>query len=191
MPFGAGIAWLAADSRLMISYYRSMKQQLGVDRRLQKVQQELDTNVPVLEGTDVKAMVFLGDTVENGTIDWNARASLWVWRIGRDGIPHSKKGKRVKDNILYIHTCLFASYHNLWYILQVFPEKKPVPNEADITRCRSTPFSATWQGTQQNLWPQEFQIPWICGHRTVAADPGGGNVFVLKGEKLRELPGDP
>ncbi len=34
-----------------------MKQQLGVDRRLQKVQQELDTNVPVLEGTDVKAMV--------------------------------------------------------------------------------------------------------------------------------------
>lgn len=50
------IAWLA-DSRLMISYYRSMKQQLGVDRRLQKVQQELDTNVPVLEGTDVKAMV--------------------------------------------------------------------------------------------------------------------------------------
>lgn len=34
-----------------------MKQQLGVDRRLQKVQQELDTNVPVLEGTDVKAML--------------------------------------------------------------------------------------------------------------------------------------
>ena len=31
-----------------------MKQQYGVDRMLQKVQQELDTNVPVLEGTDVQ-----------------------------------------------------------------------------------------------------------------------------------------
>eukprot|EP00435_Cladocopium_sp_Y103_P073921 s369_g45.t1 len=41
---------------LMISYYRSMKQQFGVDRMLQKVQQELDTNVPVLEGTDVQAL---------------------------------------------------------------------------------------------------------------------------------------
>lgn len=41
---------------LMISYYRSMKQQYGVDRMLQKVQQELDTNVPVLEGTDVQAL---------------------------------------------------------------------------------------------------------------------------------------
>ena len=38
----------------MISYYRSMKQQYGVDRMLQKVQQELDTNVPVLEGTDLQ-----------------------------------------------------------------------------------------------------------------------------------------
>lgn len=70
------------DPRLMISYYRSMKQQLGVDRRLQKVQQELDTNVPVLEGTDVKAMGFLDfwDTMENGKIDWNATyvSALWV-----------------------------------------------------------------------------------------------------------------
>ena len=32
-----------------------MKKQYGVDRMLQKVQQELDTNVPVLEGTDVEA----------------------------------------------------------------------------------------------------------------------------------------
>ena len=39
----------------MISDYRSMKQRYGVDRMLQKVQQELDTNVPVLEGTDVEA----------------------------------------------------------------------------------------------------------------------------------------
>lgn len=73
------IAWLA-DSRLMISYYRSMKQQLGVDRRLQKVQQELDTNVPVLEGTDVKAMVcFFLKMMENGSIDRNATYVSAVW----------------------------------------------------------------------------------------------------------------
>eukprot|EP00913_Durusdinium_trenchii_P018500 g17382.t1 len=41
---------------LMISYYQNMKQQYRVDRMLQKVQQELDTNVPVFEGTDLEAL---------------------------------------------------------------------------------------------------------------------------------------
>jgi len=49
---------------LMISYYRSMKQQYGVDRMLQKVQQELDTNVPVLEGTDVQASIGVFSNLE-------------------------------------------------------------------------------------------------------------------------------
>lgn len=47
----------------MISDYRSMKQHYGVDRMLQKVQQELDTNVPVLEGTDVEAGSLAGTTL--------------------------------------------------------------------------------------------------------------------------------
>ncbi len=113
---------------------------------------------------------------------------MWVWRIGRDGIPHSKKanGWRI---ILFIYIYVYITYmlvciisQSVAYFTGVSWEKNRCTNEADITRCRSTPFSATWQGTQQNLWPQEFQIPWICGHRTVAADPGG-NVFALKGEK--------
>ncbi|CAJ1420615.1 unnamed protein product [Effrenium voratum] len=41
---------------LMISDYEAMKVQFGMDRMLRKVQQELDTNIPVLEGTDVEAL---------------------------------------------------------------------------------------------------------------------------------------
>jgi len=75
---------------LMISYYRSMKQQLGVDRRLQKVQQELDTNVPVLEGTDVKAL----------TKTFDLKSSKFRGSASRDGplrqiqVPPKRAGVR-------------------------------------------------------------------------------------------------
>ena len=53
--FGRLLLMQSKCARLMISYYQNMKQQYRVDRMLQKVQQELDTNVPVFEGTDLEA----------------------------------------------------------------------------------------------------------------------------------------
>ena len=41
---------------LMMHDYQAMKEKFGVDSMLRKVQQELDVNVPVLEGTDVEAL---------------------------------------------------------------------------------------------------------------------------------------
>ena len=41
---------------LMMHDYQAMKEKFGVDSMLRKVQQELDINVPVLEGTNVEAL---------------------------------------------------------------------------------------------------------------------------------------
>ena len=101
--------------RLMISYYRSMKQQYGVDRMLQKVQQELDTNVPVLEGTNIQQLSKTFEISSNKSSSSQQplrqmQALFLFWKMGYDSIwlgftSHKKKKKNI-IKILQLDWCV-------------------------------------------------------------------------------------